>query len=371
MKTGRNDPCPCGSGRKLKKCCGSLHQVVPHPVSPPAMFPSPFPPPVEPHLQLVPSVPYGKYRARAVFSSVYMRPATETFHEFLVNVVLWTFGESWWKIQIGMKEADRHVVVRWKYDFAAGAKRAVAAGKKRGTSVYAAAPTGPSWALLSLGYDLFCLQATDRLPEAYVARLRKDQYFQSVRYEIAVAAIVARAGFEIEFLDAPKAEDEKVCEFIATHKQTRTKLAVEAKSRRRGGVLNEEGVFQATPDATWIYKRIKEARKQRPAGLPFLIFTDMNFPLSPYSHPDDRPWAKDLKAALDKLGRPSATSPDPFNAIVVTNFAHYYDPTESEHRRGEWGIIASRSPAAPLSDARALQAVMESLDRYDRVPTEI
>jgi uncharacterized protein len=22
-KTGRNDPCPCGSGRKYKKCCGA------------------------------------------------------------------------------------------------------------------------------------------------------------------------------------------------------------------------------------------------------------------------------------------------------------------------------------------------------------
>jgi SEC-C motif domain protein len=22
LKPGRNDPCPCGSGRKLKKCCG-------------------------------------------------------------------------------------------------------------------------------------------------------------------------------------------------------------------------------------------------------------------------------------------------------------------------------------------------------------
>jgi uncharacterized protein len=22
-KVGRNDPCPCGSGRKFKKCCGS------------------------------------------------------------------------------------------------------------------------------------------------------------------------------------------------------------------------------------------------------------------------------------------------------------------------------------------------------------
>ncbi|HOB72606.1 MAG TPA: YchJ family metal-binding protein, partial [bacterium] len=22
-KTGRNDPCPCGSGKKFKKCCGN------------------------------------------------------------------------------------------------------------------------------------------------------------------------------------------------------------------------------------------------------------------------------------------------------------------------------------------------------------
>ncbi|MBW2689835.1 MAG: SEC-C domain-containing protein, partial [Deltaproteobacteria bacterium] len=22
-KIGRNDPCPCGSGKKYKKCCGS------------------------------------------------------------------------------------------------------------------------------------------------------------------------------------------------------------------------------------------------------------------------------------------------------------------------------------------------------------
>jgi tetratricopeptide (TPR) repeat protein len=27
MKTGRNDPCPCGSGRKFKRCCGSVAAV--------------------------------------------------------------------------------------------------------------------------------------------------------------------------------------------------------------------------------------------------------------------------------------------------------------------------------------------------------
>ena len=26
---GRNDPCPCGSGKKFKKCCGSLNSELP------------------------------------------------------------------------------------------------------------------------------------------------------------------------------------------------------------------------------------------------------------------------------------------------------------------------------------------------------
>ena len=29
--TGRNDPCPCGSGRKYKKCCGSAATLAPAP----------------------------------------------------------------------------------------------------------------------------------------------------------------------------------------------------------------------------------------------------------------------------------------------------------------------------------------------------
>lgn len=28
MSPGRNDPCPCGSGRKFKKCCGAVIPVV-------------------------------------------------------------------------------------------------------------------------------------------------------------------------------------------------------------------------------------------------------------------------------------------------------------------------------------------------------
>src|SRR5450631_579085 len=30
LKVGRNDPCPCGSGKKFKKCCGETHDVPLH-----------------------------------------------------------------------------------------------------------------------------------------------------------------------------------------------------------------------------------------------------------------------------------------------------------------------------------------------------
>jgi len=28
QKIGRNDPCPCGSGKKYKKCCGASSQLL-------------------------------------------------------------------------------------------------------------------------------------------------------------------------------------------------------------------------------------------------------------------------------------------------------------------------------------------------------
>jgi hypothetical protein len=32
MKVGRNDTCPCGSGRKFKRCCGEARSALPPPV---------------------------------------------------------------------------------------------------------------------------------------------------------------------------------------------------------------------------------------------------------------------------------------------------------------------------------------------------
>jgi hypothetical protein len=34
MNPGRNDPCPCGSGKKYKKCCGAVISIAPQPAAP-------------------------------------------------------------------------------------------------------------------------------------------------------------------------------------------------------------------------------------------------------------------------------------------------------------------------------------------------
>lgn len=39
MKIGRNDPCPCGSGRKYKLCCGAVAVIAAAPV-PPSVAPT-------------------------------------------------------------------------------------------------------------------------------------------------------------------------------------------------------------------------------------------------------------------------------------------------------------------------------------------
>src|SRR5437762_997100 len=43
MKAGRNDPCPCGSGKKYKKCCWSKDQEEAARAAP-DLEPSPLPP---------------------------------------------------------------------------------------------------------------------------------------------------------------------------------------------------------------------------------------------------------------------------------------------------------------------------------------
>jgi hypothetical protein len=372
-KVGRNDPCPCGSGKKYKKCC--LLNVALHS---PATLSSDVKSIIglqnnsaEPYLDLVSSVAWKGYRWRAVFNQIHYRPIRETFHEFLINVIKWTFGEQWWKHQIKMKPTERHVVISWNYALSEFQKQhSNDAHRETDGVTYTAEAPGPLCALLSLGYDFFCLQSENQLPEFLVERLRRHREFQGARYEIAAAAIMARSGFEIRFLDE-LAVQEKHCEFIATHKGTRIRIGVEAKSRVRSGVIHEKGEFNYMDDWKGILNLIRRAKKQKPTGLPFFIFVDVNLPPSPSVLFDQKPWVADLKRAIEELEKPSSRNPQPWTALIPTNFSHHYGSMEGKSCRDVPVLLLSLYPENPIPDLILLNVITETLNRYDRIPDEV
>jgi hypothetical protein len=328
----------------------------------------------EPNIDFVPSIVHNGYRLRPIWSSIYTRPLSETFHEFLINIVKWTFGQDWWRHQIAMRADQRHAVVRWNYDFAALTRDLDRAQKSERDGVgplYAVQQSGPVASLLQLGYDLLCLQAKDRLPTHTVQKLRRHADFQGARYEIAAAAIMARAGFSIEFLD-DGAVHERHCEFIATHSRTGVTIAVEAKSRVRAGILNAPGDFEYSEDWRGIQNLVRKAKKQRPDGLPFLIFVDVNLPPTPGIPWPDKPWMRDVKRMLDSFGTPTAQNREPYTAIVPTNYAQYYGEPLGPAPPAEWGLIVSSFPEVEFPDhGDCLNDIVESLGRYGKIPPEI
>ncbi len=87
---GRNDPCPCGSGRKYKKCCLALDSMKKaFPLAPVSW--SGLPVHGRPGIGTI----WQGRRVRALWNRLYLRPPVGTFHEFLVNVLKWTVGDEW------------------------------------------------------------------------------------------------------------------------------------------------------------------------------------------------------------------------------------------------------------------------------------
>jgi hypothetical protein len=126
-----------------------------------------------------------------------IRPATETFHEFLIEVPLkGTLGETWYKREMAKSvEADRHIVVRWLKGFREQQRKHLPANHQPG-QVFSAPTTGEITELLALAHDLYLLQKVDPLPDSLVNRLRNHDGFQGARYEIAIAAAFVKCGFE-------------------------------------------------------------------------------------------------------------------------------------------------------------------------------
>ncbi len=197
-KIGRNEPCPCGSGRKYKRCCGnrtiqSARGVqVRRPTQEEQRIIRRF---EQMHDELEPlrltsrpqiQAEFQGHKVRTVRNKLYFCPPDETFHDFLVNHLLWTLGESWFKEEMKKPALERHVILQWRHELYELVREA-AREKEQSASPVVYVPTGNVKALLVLGDDVYQLQHALATPKSIIKRLRDRQQFQGARYEILAA----------------------------------------------------------------------------------------------------------------------------------------------------------------------------------------
>jgi hypothetical protein len=104
MKVGRNDPCPCGSGKRFKKCCLDRPPLDSERDAGGRLIGRPF-------IDTVWEA-QGKH-VRAVGSGIELRPIEETDHEFFIHILQRRFGGEWHEGQLAKPASERHVVEHW------------------------------------------------------------------------------------------------------------------------------------------------------------------------------------------------------------------------------------------------------------------
>lgn len=294
----------------------------------------------------------------------YSENPNETFHEFIVRVLIETLGREWWAKQLSLSEDEQHFVIKcavaldhWKQEHHEQAEE-VRPG------VWSLDPDGLSLYLLSLAFDVASLRHALTLPPKLLDRLRHKDQYQGARYEIALAAIFARIDCELEFLPDSSG---KHPEFIAQFRPNRARVAAEAKSRHRPGVLDRPGSFDEEKAIRGdVHHLIREALEQDPGGLPFVIFIDVNAPLTPDIDLSEKPWFKDVVGLLDEYEAPTVESPDPFSAVCFTNYSHHYQ-VGTEASPAEHVTVWPRYTRDPL-DPMLSERLFNALAHYGVVP---
>lgn len=305
-------------------------------------------------------------RARAIGSGVMMRPASETFHEFLWNHLKFVLGKDWYLNEVAKADADRHQIVRWFFRLHAWQKKTMVPENAAGAG-WGATPSGDVQALTTLAYDVYTLTHALSLPDRLLQRLRDRGEFQGARYELAVAAIFARGSFSLEYLTG---SESRHGEFTAVHRSLGSRVVVEAKSRRRSGVLHERGTIDNGAVIRGdVYNLFAEAKGQHPEDLPFLIFIDLNSPPAIHSAPFDAAWFAGLKGVLDTHDAVSDGQGDVFNALFVTNFATHYFGDGLATTTAERLLMLGREPRRPLPK-EVISAVWDAVQRYGTVPMD-
>lgn len=233
-KVGRSDPCPCGSGKKFKRCHGTI---------PPSPRFAPNPQALAAAMQQARAREYQRVeqqglgrpivsaemqdgtRAVAVSNKLFFIKG-KSFFDFLVEYIRAVLTPDWGNAELKKPFQDRHLILQWYDAVCRAQQRAGVDGKQ----VKATAANTATQAFFQLAYDLYSLDHNAELQAKLLNRIKNPDQYPGARYEIFVAASMIRAGFKDFRFEDEDDRSRKHCEFVATSPSGRT-YSVEAKDR--------------------------------------------------------------------------------------------------------------------------------------------
>jgi hypothetical protein len=291
---------------------------------------------------------------------------TQTFHEVLISLLTSVLENPWYDQQLAKRPEDRHIIMQWIGAWCDESQRAVPLNHQAGTR-YEFTRTGQAQELLALAYDIYCLLEADRLDWGVRDRLKTDDQFQGARYELAVAAIFVRNGFDLSWINQSKGPGKR-CEFVASHRVTGEVIAVEAKSRHRPGTLQQPG---PPPDLVSLHGDVRrlyfKAIAKDPKDKPFAIFIDANLPHQPQLKHLDKTWVPEIFDMVTDHLTSLRPMPAPFSALFVTNYAWHYEGRNIPNA-GEHIFICPKYTTHPWTEQSTFDAIGNGLLRYGVVP---
>lgn len=243
-KIGRNQPCPCGSGRKFKHCHGPNSRMENDWLSPEVRDG------IAQKLKEMEAVEHRRQqqqglgksiisgevsgqRVVAVGARIYHSPKWQTFHDFLRDFLLGSLGPEWANHEQGKPLEKRHQILRW---YAHAQKQAKEVQVAEGTLI-SAPMTGAVRAFMNLAYNIYLIAhhgAGQEMADIYLRRLKSARAddFTGALFETYAAAAFLKAGFEVEYQET-KRRSTSCVEFVATWPSTGKRFSVEVKSRVR------------------------------------------------------------------------------------------------------------------------------------------
>lgn len=378
QKVGRNSPCPCGSGKKFKKCCGhpvtgkdALRQDATRRADYARRM-------MDAHAarELIRERQQGKgkpiisgelagRRIVAVGNTIYHSKKWKVFPDFLSDYLKKVMGPL----------DEQHTLLHWYRAYCAW--QASAPGAASG-AVKNMQGTGAVWCYIGLAYSLYLIKHNVELEARLLKRLRDPdpRQFQGAYYELVVANLLIRAGFELT-LEDEQDNDVRHCEFSAVAPGGQ-KYWVEAKMRTVAGVFGvtkEHGGSTRTDPTEKLTDHLRKAF-QKPATGPRFIFIDVNAPGDGQTPPAwcDRAGKKLEQSAQSRDGNHSAY-------VFVTNMNFHHHPTETRNgsmvmaygygiddfeKAGHWRFSEVYRRRQKHRDA---MAVMDSFSTYTTLPT--